>query len=250
MIRVLFLLLFPTLAFAGGLEKPAPGQFPHGLFNQVLAMYVDGAGKVDYKSLQGDSATLDQYLAYVALTSPARDPEIFPTREDQLAYWLNAYNALAIAAVVRSPGLHAVNDNLVKFFYGTKYVVGGKKLSLYKIENGVVRPGFQDPRVHFALNCQSGGCPRLQQEAYDPARLQVQLDTGAKEFVANPAKVFRDEAGTWHISQIFEWYKEDFAAQGGPVGFIDAHGGSIPADAKVEIIPYDWTLSAQAGRAP
>lgn len=250
MLRFLFLLLFASPAFAGGLEKPAAGQFPHPLLNQVLAMYVDAKGLVDYKAIQGDPATLDQYLAYVALTSPARDPELFPTREDRLAYYLNAYNALAIAAVAKQPGLNAVNDSLVKFFYGTRYVVGGKKISLYKLENGIVRAEFADPRIHFALNCQSGGCPRLQQEAYEPARLEAQLALGAREFVANPTKVYRDDGGVWHISQIFEWYKEDFEAAGGPVGFVNAHGGSIPADAKVEIIPYDWTLSAQPGKGP
>lgn len=241
---------FHTAGAAPAVEKPAAGAFPHELLSEVLGKYVNDAGKVDYKSLAGDRATLDKYVGFVAATSPKKDPALFPTHQDQEAYWLNAYNALAITGVIDRPGIKSVQDNLTDFFYLTKYVIGGKKVSLYTLENKVVRPTFADPRVHFALNCQSAGCPRLPQKAYDPKNLDAELDGYAKEFCTNPAKVNVDAAGTVHMSQIFEWYGKDFEAAGGQIAFCNAHGATLPAAGKLEFIPYDWALSAQEGRGP
>jgi hypothetical protein len=85
---------------------------------------------------------------------------------------------------------------------------------------------------------------------FDPKRLQPQLDELSTAFVTNTAKVELRADGKVHISQIFEWYAGDFESSGGPVGFINKHGGNMPADKEVVIIPYDWTLIAQTGRAP
>lgn len=243
--------MFWLAAFAlAAPAKPAAGAFPHALFDEVLQKYVDPAGLVDYKSLAGDRAKLDEYLGYVALTSPKKDPALFPTRQDAEAYWLNAYNALAIKGVLDRPGIKSVQENLTGFFYLTKYVLGGKKVSLYTLENQIVRKGFEDPRIHFALNCQSAGCPRLPQKVFDPKNLEAELDGYAREFCANPAKVNVDAQGVVHVSQIFEWYAPDFVPAGGPIGFCNTYGATLPTAAKVEFIPYDWALSAQPGRGP
>ena len=231
-------------------EAPAPGQFPNALLGEVLAARVDDAGLVDYKGIQEDRAGLDRYTSFVAAFSPADDPELFPSKNDKLAYYINAYNAYAITAVIDRPGLNTVIDDKVDFFYFTRYRLGKDKLSLFTLENGVVRPEFSDPRVHFALNCQSAGCPRLPAEAFDAAGLDEQLDGLTHEFVTNPDKVRVAEDGALEISQIFEWYADDFAAAGGAVAFINLHGGGVPADATVRFIPYDWTLTAQDGRRP
>ncbi|MBM4369148.1 MAG: DUF547 domain-containing protein, partial [Deltaproteobacteria bacterium] len=217
---------------------------------RVLAKHVNAEGKVDYKGIAAERADLDLYVAYLAATSPDKHPDLFPTRDDQLAYYINAYNAFAISGVINRPGLTGVNDNIVDFFYLTKYRMGGKKISLYDLENKVVRKRYNDARVHFALNCQSGGCPRLPAEIFDPKALDAQLEAMTREFVNNPAKVEQRDDGKVHVSQIFEWYADDFKSAGGPVAFINAHGGNVPADKEVAIIPYDWTLIAQDGRAP
>ncbi len=231
-------------------ELPAAGAFPHEILGRVLAKHVNAEGKVDYKSIAAERADLDLYVAYLAATSPDKHPELFPTRDDQLAYYINAYNAFAISGVIDRPGLTGVNDNIADFFYFTKYKMGGKKISLYDLENKIVRKRYNDARVHFALNCQSGGCPRLPAEIFDPKALDAQLEAMTKEFVTTPAKVELRDDGKVHVSQIFEWYADDFKSAGGPVAFINAHGGSVPADKEVAIIPYDWTLIAQPGRAP
>lgn len=229
---------------------PAPGAFPHEILGRVLGKYVSPEGLVDYKGIATDRADLDLYLAYLEATSPDKHPDTFPTRDDQLAYYINAYNAFAISGVINRPGLKGVNDNIVDFFYLTKYRMGGKKISLYDLENKVVRKRFVDARVHFALNCQSGGCPRLPSVIFDPKRLDAQLEEMTVEFVNSPAKVIVKDDGKLHISQIFEWYADDFKSAGGPVAFINAHGGNVPVDKEVVITPYDWTLIAQPGRAP
>jgi hypothetical protein len=229
----------------------AAGAFPHEKLTTVLAKYVDDKGLVDFKGVQQDRGGLDEYVDLVSRYSPAKQADLFPTRQDQEAYYLNAYNALAIKGVIDRPGLKSVQDSLVSFFVLTRYKLGGKKVSLKVLEDRLVREGFKDPRVHFALNCMSAGCPRFRAAAYTPAGLEAELDEGAKEFCTNPAKVNVDGDGkTAHISQIFEWFEGDFAAAGGRVAFINAHGGAIPADARVEIIPYDWALAAQPGRGP
>jgi hypothetical protein len=228
---------------------PGAGEFPHELLSAALAGRVDEEGLVDYAAIRDDRGKLDEFLGYVAEVSPESDPELFPTRQDQLAYYINAYNGLAIQGVIDRPGLKSVDDIKVEFFYYTRYLVGGRKLDLYRLENSVVRPTFSDPRVHFALNCQSGGCPRLPQAAFDPELLDEQLDAVTHEFVTHPGKV-RVEDGLVKMSQIFEWYAEDFVASGGAIKFANQHGAGLPEDLPLEFIPYDWSLTAQPGRGP
>jgi hypothetical protein len=230
---------------------PAPGQFPHADFTAVLAKFVDAQGMVDYAGLKNDRAALDAYTTLVAATSPKKDKALFPTRNDQLAYWINAYNAWAMTGVINQPGIKSVQDNLFGFFYGTKYKLGGKNTSLYTLENKIVRKEFADPRVHMALNCQSMGCPRLPQKAFEAATLDTELDAAAAEFCANPKKVepHPDEKKI-KMSQIFEWYNADFAASGGPIGFCNKHGQTFDAGWTIEYIPYDWALMKQDGKGP
>lgn len=229
---------------------PAPGAFPHGLFEQALRGRVSEDGLIDYKSLQQSRADLDAYLGYIAKVSPLSNPEVFPTRDHELAYWINAYNAIAIRGVIDRPGLTSVNDIKVEYFYYTRYRIGGKKLDLYRLENGVIRDIYDEPRVHFALNCQSGGCPFFPQVPFPVEGLDAFLDEQTKRFVNHPDKVRLRDDGVAEISQIFEWYASDFTSSGGAIGFIRKYRDDIPADAKVEFIPYDWSLIAQEGKGP
>ncbi len=232
---------------------PTPsGPFSHSLWTQTLSTYVDSAGKVDYKGLQQHRDGIDAYLAKIAASSPRIHPERFPTRDDQLAYYLNAYNAYVIEGVINRPGLKSVNQSrwmLLSFFYLTQVTVGNKWMSLHYLENDIIRDGFGDPRIHFALNCDSVGCPRLPQEAFVPERLEQQLEAGTLEFCRDPSKVYVD--GTMlMVSQIFEWYQGDFESAGGVVAFVRRYRPDLPADLSPGYIPYDWGLIAQEGREP
>ena len=226
--------------------RPIP--FPHMAFDAVLREVVDARGRVDYVALAARRSALERYLYAVAATSPHSDPAAFPTRADALAYWLNAYNAAVLYGVITRPGLRSVRDARFDFFGFSRSIFGGEALSLHGLENDVIRAHYHEPRVHFALNCASVGCPELPREAFLPDRLEAQLARETRAFCAHPDKVYvRD--GIVHLSQIFDWYAEDFAAAGGPIAFCRRWGRSdLPADAELRFIPYDWSLNAQPGR--
>ena len=271
------------LLFASVPDASAAGSFSYSDLNTVLFKYVSPTGLVDYKGIIADPTAFNAFIAAVGKESPTTNAPAFPTKNDQLAYYINAYNAFAIKGVIDRPGIKNVDSVKLGFFVETKYTFdgagtievktgtlitggsvtkngtgtllfsvgntyGGATINLYNLENKV--RGYGDPRIHFALNCQSYGCPRLPNSAFDPAKLDTQLDGYAKEFVTNTKKVNVDSAGVAHLSHIFDWYAKDFTAGGGAIAFINAHGGSVPTDAKVEWIPYDWTLSAQSGKNP
>ncbi len=231
-------------------EETAPeGTFGHERWAAVLAEHVDEAGLVDYAGLQADRETLDRYVAQLAAASPDSHPDLFPTEDAALAYWINAYNALAVTAVIDRPGLQTVVDKKVEFFYRTRYPLGGEPVSLYKLENGIVRERFAEPRIHFALNCQSASCPQFPARPFPAEGLDAMLAEVTVAFVNDPDNV-RVQDGVVHVSQIFEWYAKDFEAAGGALGFVRQYRPELPADAEVRYIPYDWTLIAQPGRRP
>lgn len=233
---------------AGAAPIIEAGKFPHALLDQALKKHVDDAGRVDYKALRADRADLERYLYAVSKVSPKSDPSKFGSRDEALAYWINAYNAYTIYAVTERPAMRSVIDAKTNFFYFTEYVLGGESMSLYSLENDIVRPEFKEPLVHMALNCASVGCPELPAEAFLPATLQAQLANEATEFCAHPDKV-RVKAGKVEVSQIFEFYRDDFEADGGPVGFCRKWGRDDLPDGDLSYIPYDWSLNAQPGTA-
>lgn len=245
---------FSTVAVhgpAGDKLAVTPGGFPHAVFDSVVKKVVNERGRVDYKTLARDRADLQKFLVAVADVSPHTHPELFPTEKEKLAYWINAYNAYVLYAVTERPTMKSVNDDPPNFFYFTKYKFGGEEISLYDLENKVVRKEFTEPRIHFALNCASAGCPELPPEAFTPERLEDQLARETRRFCAHPDKV-RVDGNNVEISQIFEWYSDDFTASGGPLEFCKKWGRSdLPAadQADLSFIPHDWTLNAQTGRA-
>lgn len=228
----------------------ARDRFPHEAFDRVLKRVVNDRGQVDYKRLAEDRTDLERYLAALQQTSPQSNPELFTTDAHRLSYWLNAYNAFVLYGVTARPKLRAVGDVKSSFLYLTRYVLGGEPISLHDLENTIIRETFREPRIHFALNCASAACPELPAEAFTPDALEAQLARGTRAFCADPKKV-RVEDNTVHMSEIFQWYLEDFEAAGGPVAFCRRWGRTdFPPKPGIAFIPYDWSLNAQPGRAP
>ncbi|NJL27166.1 MAG: DUF547 domain-containing protein [Thermoanaerobaculia bacterium] len=168
--------LLPTLSLlalltAGHAAPVAAEEFSHADWTAVLARFVDEQGQVDYEGLASDRAIFDRYVRTVETTGPTSHPELFPTRAHQLAYYLNAYNALVFQGVLaRGPEKESVWSGLISgynFFVKMKVKVDGEETTLKKLEDDVVRARFEDPRVHAALNCASIGCPRLPREAFE-----------------------------------------------------------------------------------
>ena len=156
----------PPSRTADQLGSP-PARFSNAAFDVVLRRYVDDRGLVDYAGLQAQPAPLNHYYDLVAAYSPDNAPPLFPTRNDALAYWINAYNAAVMRTVLEYYPIASVGDvdgwlpGKAGFFVLQRLTFGGETGSLYDLENTVIRGRYHEPRVHFALNCASRGCPRL-----------------------------------------------------------------------------------------
>jgi hypothetical protein len=172
-----------------------PQTFSHEDFDRVLYRFVDDQGRVDYAALKRDARDLERYYLFLSAYSPDSHPALFPTESSKLAYWLNAYNAAVIKTVLTYYPLSSVGDikpplllfflpQQSGFFLFQRATFGGSTTSLYFLEHWVIRRRFADPRVHFALNCASRGCPRLPRQAFTAEHLDEQLDHETRKFLA------------------------------------------------------------------
>ena len=217
----------------------------------VLERHVDAIGRVDFTGLAEDRAGLDGVAKFIAAIDPVASPGRFSTPNARLAYYLNAYNALAMHGVLAAgvPKRFGWLDRLL-FFYFRSFRMGGRRISLYALENSIIRP-LGDPRVHFALNCMSVGCPRLPQTAFTGERLDGELDAAAREFVEATRNVSIDrERREVILSAIFKFYTKDFLAQSSSLMTYVNHYRSeqIPAGYTVAFMDYDWTINRQPRR--
>jgi hypothetical protein len=232
------------IASAGASGQPLE---PYGPWARVLEKHVNERGEVDFRAVAGER-DLDSFLGYVARVSPRSTPASFPGREDRLAYYLNAYNALSMFNVIDSGfPRHLGALRRFVFFAVKRFAVGGERLSLYALENDVIRP-LGDERAHFALNCMSVGCPRLPREPLRPERLDQTLDELAKAFFAEARNLqVLPARRRVRVSSILKFYREDFLAKSPTlIDYINRYAQhAIPEDYEVEFIDYDWTVNDQ-----
>ncbi|MBC8044272.1 MAG: DUF547 domain-containing protein [Rhizobacter sp.] len=228
----------------------------HAPFTEALGKHVKN-GKVDYKGFKGDK----QFAAYIESLKKV-DPYAIDAKE-RLAYWLNVYNAFTIKVVMDNYPLKSIKDlgegNLVvgTIFKSTVWDrknvdINGKTYSLNDIENNIIRK-TGDPRVHFAMVCAAKSCPPLRTEAYEPSKLNAQLEDQGRTFMAQTSKNrfdFAKKEAT--ISNIFNWFKGDFEKTGQPVleylaRFLPKEQGEqLKTDSKsfkVDYTEYDWSLN-------
>jgi hypothetical protein len=221
---------------------------PLHLWATVLQTYVDDEGRVDFAGLAENPEALQGYLDYVGEVSPESHPERFPSRESALAHYINAYNALAIYNVIDS-GIPKSIGGLRKFhfFFIKRLKFGGKRISLYHLENDLIRP-LGEERVHFALNCMAVSCPRLPREPFTADGLDQELEREAERFFAEKRNLeVQPEKRRLRVAEILDFYTEDFTAKSGTlVAYINRyHDGSIPEDFEVRFFDYDWTVNRQ-----
>jgi hypothetical protein len=230
---------------ADDVVKEAGDQFDFALWDKLLHKYVDGDGRVDYARIRAtpdDRRSVEKLYAQVAATQL----EQYPQKAAKEAFYLDAYNLIVWKNVLdNSPKM--VNEGLYKFFR-RDYIVAGKDTDLDGLEKKIIRPTFKDGRVHMALNCASGGCPKLPAEAFMPDKVNAQLDREARKF-CNETRNVRLDAGakTVYLSHIFEWYDKDFAPdRKAELEWINKRrpaDAQLPVDAKVEFVDYDWHLN-------
>lgn len=195
-------------------------------------------GRVDYKTIKNKPAALEALLTQAAaIRVSTSDAATYQ------AFWINTYNLAVIKGIIAK---YPVKSPLKigGFFDKVKYDVGGVKTTLNDIENKLLRAKFpKEPRFHFTLVCAGLGCPPIIGEAYTPAKLEAQLQRQATIALNNP-NFIRVKGNKVQLSQIFEWYRDDFTQNGNEITYINAFRKvAIPAKAKVSYYPYDWTLN-------
>jgi len=176
----------------------------------LLAAVVSADGKVDYAALSDRRARLDAVVAALGAASPVSDAAAFPSDEHRLAYWLNAYNIFTLHAILAEYPISSVwKTRDGQFFQRRRHRAGGRDVSLDDIEHEILRGEFREPRIHFAINCGSNGCPALRPAAYVGEDLQATLRGATEQFLAN------------------EWNcRIDHAAQGRLQVLADIRGGA------------------------
>ncbi|MBR9814127.1 DUF547 domain-containing protein [bacterium] len=220
----------------------------YDVWDTVLVEYVDESGRVDFAGLKTDSTALDRFVAWVYTVGPNNQPALFPSSGDVLAYHINAYNALAMYAVLDA-GIpkHLNLLDRARFFKLRSIRVGGEKTNLYDYENQVIRP-IGDPRIHFAINCMAVSCPRLPQQAFRPATLEQELQAVSTEFFNDLKHVVVDHTtDTVKLSAILDFFPQDFlAVSPSLVAYANRYAEpKIPENYTVEFLPYDWTINTQ-----
>ncbi len=233
-------------------QQPAEGTvFSHNLFEQVLQEHVDENGQINYTKLKANPEKLEAYLDLLAVTKPTEEWSY----NAQLAFWINAYNAIVIKGVIdHYPTTSVRRVKLFRgFFYRLKFQVAGKTYTPNQIEHGILREEFPDPRVHFALVCASSSCPPIGKRAFSAETIEERLETLTFNFIQNPEHVRIDRAKRRiYLSKIFKWYEDDFME--GYDGVVDFLADYLPTedvefletqDVKFEYVDYDWTLNDQ-----
>jgi len=234
----------------------------HSSWNALLQKHVTPEGAVNYKGIIEDKDAFENYLQLLSNNPP--DKKTW-SEDEQLAYWINAYNAYTVKLILNHYPVKRIKDikNGIPFINSVWdinfFSIGGEKMSLNNIEHGIIRKEFDEPRIHFAVVCAAYSCPRLRNEAYTAERLNEQLDEQTKVFLADTRKNDLSNPNTITISKIFKWYSTDFTKAG---AFSRLFGGKnrttnltkyiapytdtpITNKTKVKFMKYHWALNEQ-----
>lgn len=236
-------------------DDPKPA-VDHSAFTKLLARYVDDSGRVDYATWKAkDLPALDAYLAQLAVVKN----EATLAKEERLALWIDAYNAITLRAILDYFPVESIKDKVSHLPGGFnvwkdyKRKVAGREVFLDEIENEILRK-MGEPRIHFAINCASKGCPVLRAEAYEGAKLDTQLEDQVGRFLANPKQLeVKAAERVVRVSKILDWFGADFGASAAErLAWLAKHTKDeavrkvlADPDAKLEFLDYDWTLNGK-----
>ncbi|MEO8439791.1 MAG: DUF547 domain-containing protein [Spartobacteria bacterium] len=211
-------------------------------YGSLLKKYATSSG-VKYAAWKNDPADLQALQQVVDAIAQEKVVEL--GKKEQLAFYVNAYNAWILHEALEKYPTKSVKDLLFTFFTGKRIKVAGEEMSFNHLEKDIIRPKFNEPRVHFALNCASLSCPPLNQDPFRADKLDAQLEKLAVSFVNSPRGVdYQPAKKTATLSAIFNWYKDDFKAAGGPIAFINQRRQPpLPNDVKITYQDYDWSLN-------
>lgn len=218
----------------------------HEIWNDLLQKNIKEAGKVDYKGFIEDKEKLYQYLELLNNNHPNQNNW---NEKERLAYWINAYNAYTVQLIVENYPTASIKDikkgiPFVNSVWDLKFIkIEGQKYDLNNVEHSILRKKFNEPRIHFAINCASVSCPDLRNEAYVPSRLEEQLEEQAFIFLGDSSKntISKDKV---ELSKIFSWFGKDFKKEGTLIQYIQPYTTvNIDNNANVSFGEYDWNLN-------
>ncbi len=243
------LILLYILAFVGvsclicdtAIAKDHTSNIPsHQLWDELVSAHVSESGKVDYKAFINNKDKLEQYLSLLKSSHPDKQW----TKDEQMAYWINAYNAFTIKLILNNWPVNNIKNIGNESPWDIEFIkIEDQTYNLNAIEHKILRKKFNDPRIHFAVNCASVSCPKLLNEAYTANKLDQQLTSRAKDFINKTSKNIIKE-NKIIISNIFKWYKEDFIQKGTLIDYINQYSNiQINKNAKIEYKPYNWSLN-------
>ncbi|WP_415883683.1 DUF547 domain-containing protein [Neptuniibacter sp. QD34_54] len=218
--------LFSTLAIAAPSaelwdfwlkhDQSSTATIDHSAWDRYLQRYVkrssDGINLINYANVSSaDRTELKAYLQRLAAINIHQY-----NRAEQQTYWINLYNALTVDVILDHYPVKSIRDIDISpgFFSDGPWkkqllAVNGKQVSLDDIEHRILRPIWKDPRIHYAVNCASIGCPNLQPQAFTADNSEQLLNQGAKDYINHPRGA-RFEGNDLHLSSIYKWFKEDF----------------------------------------
>ena len=216
------------------------------LLSGYLRMGSDGVSRVDYRRMSGSRGKLAGYIKTLEGTQVSS-----LDRPEQKAYWINFYNALTVAVILDHYPVDSIRDIdispglLSNGPWGAKLAkVEGEEVSLDDIEHRILRPIWKDPRIHYAVNCASIGCPNLAPKAFTPARLEGMLNEGAKAYVTHPRGV-SVKGSKVTASKIYDWFQEDFGGnEKSVIAHLRKHGAKgLDGATGIDSYAYDWSLN-------
>ena len=211
--------------------------FDHSILNDLLQEHVSNTGHVDYIGIKNDFKILQNYIELLKTYQPIDRW----TKNDKLAYWINAYNALTIDLIIKNYPLKSIKD--IKDPWDQRlWQFGDKWQSLNAIEHEILRK-MEEPRIHFAIVCASISCPKLQNKAFTASSLEEQLTVATKEFLSDSSKN-KLSVDRIKISKIFKWFKKDFEQNGSLIDFLNQYSDvNISGKAKKNYTDYHWDLN-------
>ena len=235
--KVLFLFFSFLLIFS------AHSQVAHSKWDALLKTHVSKLGTVNYKGFKTDQAKLTAYL----LDLESNVPSAAWSKNETMAYWINAYNAYTVQLMVKNYPLKSIMDLKYngKSAWDYKWIkIGTETLSLNDIEHVKLRKKYKDARIHFTVNCASFSCPVLLNSAYIATKLEAQLEAQAILFINDP-KRNQISASSAKVSQLFEWYQDDFTTGGKTViDYLNKYSKTkIKAGTNIGYMNYNWNLN-------
>ena len=239
LISVIVLNPFNTKALNNDTSSSNPPS--HQAWTNLLQKHVNEQGDANYKGFLKDKDQLLAYTEKLAQNPPAENW----TKNEKKAYLINTYNAFTVLLIVNNYPLESIKDigGFLSSPFGKKFIkLGNETYSLNDVEKGMLLK-MGDARIHFAINCASYSCPKLENKAFTASGLNQRLDQASCNFLLSDKNNI--SVNSLQLSKIFKWYSSDFDDYSGSViNFVNAYTDkTISSDISIDYLDYNWSLN-------